>query len=138
MSEIITAVDSSALFCIANREAGFERWIELLGIASAEGALIVCPVVFAEFSPSFSSPESLLDWLRAYGISYSKIDAEAAHLAGQIFNQYRKAGGPRVHLIPDFLIAAHAQVQANRLAAIDRGYLRRWFPELSLLTLVAA
>lgn len=36
-------------------------------------------------------------------------------------------------LIPDFLIAAHAQIDCDRLAAADRGYLRRYFPELSLL-----
>ena len=36
-------------------------------------------------------------------------------------------------MIPDFLIAAHAQVQANQLAASDRGYLRRYFPDLALL-----
>jgi len=37
------------------------------------------------------------------------------------------------HLIPDFLIAAHAKVHADRLAATDRGYLRRWFDDLRLL-----
>jgi hypothetical protein len=38
-----------------------------------------------------------------------------------------------MHLVPDLVIAAHAQLQANRLAAIDRGYLRQWFPDLRLL-----
>jgi len=33
-------------------------------------------------------------------------------------------------LIPDFLIAAHAQVDCDRLAAADRGYLRRYLPKV--------
>lgn len=50
-----------------------------------------------------------------------------------MFRAYRDAGGPREYPIPDFLIAAHAQTQTNRLAAIDRGYLRRYFADLPLL-----
>jgi predicted nucleic acid-binding protein len=36
-------------------------------------------------------------------------------------------------MVPDFLIGAHASLQADRLAAADRGYLRRYFPTLRLL-----
>lgn len=49
------------------------------------------------------------------------------------FRAYRKTGGPREHMIPDFLIAAHAEVQANRLAAVGRGYLRPYFSNLTAL-----
>ena len=73
-------------------------------------------------------------FLSRLAIAYEAISPESAYLAGQIFKRYRQAGGPREHLIPDFIIAAQAQIQADRLAAIDRGYLRQWFPNLKLLT----
>jgi len=70
----------------------------------------------------------------ALQFQYDPIQAEAAYLAGQTFLRYRREGGPRQHLIPDFLIAAYASVQADRLAAEDRGYLRRYFDSLPLLS----
>ena len=45
----------------------------------------------------------------------------------------RLSASRREHLVPDFLIGAHAQRQADQIAAIDRGYLRRYFPRLRIL-----
>lgn len=61
------------------------------------------------------------------------IEPEAAFLAAKTSLRYRREGGPRHYLIPDFLIAAHATIQSDRLAAEDRGYLRSYFPTLPLL-----
>lgn len=133
VDDVITAVDSSVLWAIVNEEPTCDAWTQLLARAAAEGPLIICPVAFAELAPVSPSSETLLKWLDGFDIAYSKIEPAAAHLAGEKFDLYRAAGGPRKHLIPDFLIAAHAMTQANRLACSDRGYQRRWFPNLSLL-----
>ena len=130
---MITALDSSVLWAIIKQEAGHERWIQTLIRAASEGPLLISPIAFAELSPSTSDTATLLGFLRQLAICYDPISPESAFLAGQTFKRYRVAGGPREHLVPDFLIAAHAQTQANRLAVIDRGYLRTWFPELRLL-----
>ncbi len=130
---MITALDSSVLWAIIKSEPGHELWLQTLLQAAAEGPLIISPVAFAELSPSTANTAGLLEFLTRLAISYEAITPDAAHLAGQTFKRYRQAGGPRQHLVPDFLIAAHAQTQANRLAAIDRGYLRQWFPRLELL-----
>lgn len=71
--------------------------------------------------------------LAELGISHSPLSSGAARLAGRIFRRYREAGGPRTHLVPHFLIAAHAAIDCDRLASPDRGYLRRYFPKLPLL-----
>ena len=62
------------------------------------------------------------------------ITALDSSVVWAIIKSYRKAGGLREHLVPDFVIAAHARIQANGLAAMDRGHLRTWFAELELLT----
>ena len=90
-------------------------------------------MAFAEYSIAYPSVESALADLDRLHIFYELISPASAYLAGQIFLRYRREGGPRQNLIPDFLIAAHASVQADRLAAIDRGYLRTYFPALALL-----
>lgn len=130
---MITALDSSVLWAIIKSEPGHEQWLQTLLQAAAEGPLIISPVAFAELSPSTTDAASLMNFLARLAISFEPITPDAAHLAGQTFKRYRQAGGPRQHLVPDFLIAAHAQTQAHRLAAIDRGYLRQWFPHLKLL-----
>jgi predicted nucleic acid-binding protein len=129
-----TAVDTSVLLAIQEKEPGYELWQEALQDAAEAGQLCICPVVFAELSPGSSSSVRLLEQLELLAIAYENFSPESANLAGCIHWKYRREGGPREHLVPDFLIAAHAQVQCDRLAAIDRGYLRRYFPKLRLLS----
>jgi predicted nucleic acid-binding protein len=132
---MITAFDSSVIWAIVNREAREAEWRATLEKAAEEGALVACRIGFAELAPAGPDLAGLAAKLGKLGIAYDNIILESAHLAGTIFKRYRVAGGPRQHHIPDFLIAAHATVQADRLAAIDRGHLRSWFPNLQLLNL---
>ena len=128
-----TAVDSSVLLCILRRQSGWEKWRLTLSHAAEEGILLLCPVVFAECSAGFANAEEARTKFDALGIHYDAFTPESAYLAGQMFLRYRREGGPRQYLIPDFLIAAHASIQADRLAALDCGYLRAYFPALPLL-----
>jgi predicted nucleic acid-binding protein len=128
-----TALDSSVLLLLARKQPGWQAWRDRLQTAASEGELLISPIAFAEFSIGYPDVEAAQADLDRLHIVYDPITPAAAYLAGQIFLRYRRSGGPRLNLIPDFLIAAHASVQADRLAALDRGYLRAYFPSLPLL-----
>lgn len=128
-----TAIDSSVLWSVFKSESDAEAWVDLLIAVRRESRLIVCDVVFAEVAPLFRSTGEFQTKLDSLGVEYDPIEPESAFLAGEIFKKYRRQGGPREHLVPDFLVGAHALNQAGRLAARDRGYLGRYFPKLRIL-----
>lgn len=130
---MITAMDTSVLIAIARGEPEAGDWTELLVAAQTEGELVICDVAAAEYFALLLDEHKFHQTLNRLGIVFLPTSLEAAQLAGRIFKEYRRQRGPREHLIPDFLIGAHAQVQANRIAAIDRGYLRSYFPRLKVL-----
>ncbi len=128
------AVDTSVLAAIYKGETGSDAWLEFLEGQRGTVQLVACEVVVAEFSAFFPQPEEVAVFLNDLAISYDALSPEAAIMAGSLFRAYRLQGGPRQHMIPDFLIGAHASVQASRLAALDRGFLRRYFPRLNLVS----
>lgn len=129
-----TAVDTSVLLAIFKGESDGAAWLDSLKRWRAEGGLVVCDVVIAELSAGIAERAALASALHDLGLAFDPLTLASAHHAGQAFAACRRAGGPRQHLIPDFLVGAHATLQADRLAAKDRGYLRPYFAQLSVVT----
>ena len=127
------AVDSSALYAIINAEPAAERWFDYIADLGRHERMILCEVTFAELSPFFDDHAALAVRLETFGLEFDFIQPDTAFIAGQLFADYRKAGGPRTSLIPDFLVGAHALNQADGLLATDRGYLRQYFRGLRIL-----
>jgi predicted nucleic acid-binding protein len=130
---VITAVDTSVLIAIAKGETLGQQFLERLIAADAQGPLHICEVVAAEYAALLRDEALVRRSLTGLNIAFSPISLGTAMAAGQLFRQYRDGGGPRERILPDFLIGAHAQYQADQLATLDRGYYRRYFPKLKLL-----
>ncbi len=130
---MITAIDTAVLIAIDQAEPTADAWLECLAEARSEGALVICDVVAAEFYATVMDDKDFERTLADLGVQLMATSYSAACLAGKMFRTYRDVGGPRQNLIPDFLVAAHAQADCDRLASGDRGYLRDYFSKLDLL-----
>ena len=130
----VIAVDTSVLLAIFKNEPKGELWLKCLLSAAETATLVASSVVLAEIRSFFPSDDACINAIHQLELRHSSLTEEASLLAGKIFRNYRNEGGPRKSILPDFLVAAHAAVQAQSLATEDRGYVRRYFPAIQLFT----
>ena len=129
-----TAVDSSVLFDIVKGAPGAAAAQSALEAALAHGGLCVCAVVVAELGRYFTDEQDLRDFLDACQIDHDPLTIETALEAARIMRAYARNKGPRERVAPDFLIGAHAMVQANALLTSDAGFYRNYFASLNVIT----
>jgi hypothetical protein len=130
---MVTAVDSSVLLDVLTADPIHENASKTaLAKAGQLGRLILCETVIAEISPALSK-EDLDLFLAECALDFIPHSLSSAKIAGEYFAQYLKRGGKRARVVPDFLIASHALVHADRLLARDRGYYRDYFEQLTLI-----
>lgn len=131
---MVTAVDSSILLDILTddpiRRPGA---VAALREAHQRGRVLVCPVVWSEVRAFFEDAAVMASALGDADLRFDPFDQECADLAGTLWRDYRRGGGQRTRLIPDFLIGAHAHVRGGRLLTRDRGFFRRYFSGLEVL-----
>lgn len=130
----MTCVDSNILIDIATRDPDWSLWsLAQLERASLHGQLVICDVVYAELAVRYDTIKHLDGFLSDAQIEVVHLPKTALFLAGQAFARYRKAGGKKSGVLPDFFIGAHASVVDAALITRDVRRYRTYFPQLQLI-----
>lgn len=126
-------VDTNVLVDVAVRDADWLHWSRHQ-LAVAHGLLVINPIIYAEFSIRYKSPDEVDFLLPEEDFHRESLPWEAAFAAGVAFRSYRASGGGRERVLPDFLIGAHAVVRGYSILTRDpKGY-RAYFPSVELIT----
>ena len=111
---------------------------ELLASASSQGALVISGVVYAELS-AHPACSRLDEFLRDASIDVRWVTTEPVwRLAAKTFAAYARrrrasSGGQPKRFLADFLVGAHATLEADRLVTLDAARYQNDFPNLKLL-----
>ena len=128
-------VDSNVLLDVLAGDARWASWSSTaLAALADESVLVINPLIYAEVSIRFESIEAVDEIVPTSLYRREDIPYSAAYLAGKAYLQYRRRGGKRRSLLPDFLIGAHAAVAGYRVLTRDARRYRTYFPTLELIS----
>jgi len=130
----LTLIDTNVLLDLVTNDPQFADWsIAQLEAASLIGPLLINDVIYAELSVRYESKEQLDGFISGIGLKRDSMPDAALFLAGKVFRKYRKAGGTRSGVLPDFFIGAHAAVRGLSLLTRDLGRYQSYYPTVDLI-----
>ena len=127
-------VDANVLLDVVTGPNAWSDWsADQLRRAAATGPLFANDVVFAEVSIGFVRVEEAEEVFAEAKVAIAPMPRPALFRAGKAFHEYRRRGGTRTGVLPDFFIGAHAAVAGLPLITRDPRRYRTCFPGLTLI-----
>jgi predicted nucleic acid-binding protein len=128
-------VDTNVLLDVVTNDPTWAAWSQAqLDVAVSADTAVVNAVIYAELSLAFDRIEDLEAQLSRTGVRVECIPREALFLAAKAFLRYRRKGGARGGVLPDFFIGAHAAVLDIPLLTRDTSRYRTYFPDVRLIS----
>ncbi len=129
-------LDTSVILDILDRDSHWHSWAkETFREFSKTHIATVNPIIFSELCAGMESPADVLKLLDKLNISEQPLNHDALFLAAKAFIKYRKRGGQKTGVLPDFYIGAQAAVCKWPLISRDKGRYTSYFPTVKVIML---
>ena len=131
----MTFVDSNALLDALTEDPKWGPWSSAaIEAATADGGLLINDIVYAGLAVGFPTIESLDHFVAEVGLKIVPMPRSALYLAAKTHLRYRRAGGTRTSVLPDFFIGAQAAVSSAAVLTRDARRFRTYFPTVELIS----
>lgn len=128
-------VDTNVLLDVLQDDAQWAEWsLAQLRAQAQLHRLAINEVIYAELSLSFTTLAALDAVVERMQLDVAPLPRAALFLAGKAFLQYRRRGGTKTQVLPDFFIGAQAAVNAWPLLTRDVTRYRGYFATVELIT----
>jgi predicted nucleic acid-binding protein len=127
-------VDTDVLIDIAVRDPVWLRWSRRrVEAARRESVILINQIIYSEFSLRYETIDDVDNVIPEDEFRRESLPWEAAFAASKAFALYRRSGGQREKVLPDFLIGAHAAVRGYAILTRDPQGYRTYFPGLEII-----
>jgi hypothetical protein len=126
--------DTNVLLDVVTNDPKWAAWSQSrLDAAALTQTVAINDVIYAELSLAFERIEELDAMIEKAGLRHEPIPRESLFLAAKAFLSYRRKGGAKGGVLPDFFIGAHAAVLDIPLLTRDTARYETYFPNLALI-----
>ncbi|MBS0279440.1 MAG: type II toxin-antitoxin system VapC family toxin [Proteobacteria bacterium] len=126
-------IDTNVILDVVKPDRWTEWSAQALEAAAATDSLGINPIIYGELSVYYERMEDIDVVLEGLQLDLLPLPKAALFLAGKAFQRYRRAGGTKVNVLPDFFIGAHAAVTDSALLTRDTTRIRSHFPTVRLI-----
>jgi hypothetical protein len=127
-------VDANVVLDVVTRDPIWSGWsLAHLDTISLEDELAINDVVYAEISTGYDTMAQVDEVIEGMKLKLVPIPRPALFVAAKMHQRYRKRGGTKTSVLPDFFIGAQALVSKVPLLTRDGRRYRTYFPQLQLI-----
>jgi len=127
-------VDTNVVIDVSSNDPVWADWSqEQLDAAALRDSLAINAIVYAELSAGFRRIGEVDALIARAGIVVAAIPRQALFLAGRAFQRYRRRGGAKTGVLPDFFLGAHAVATNSALITRDTRRYLSYFPGIDLI-----